>query len=144
MIWAELTVPLEENVIDAEIRKTERYLKLANSLRSKRQPWTVHPFTIEVGSIGWVANSTSKFIRSLGFNRQQSKWIKKRISLAGHHSWFRAVDSISSGRRQNARFLLYFLNRGKRPYDCWTQPQSPSPLRTTFKTLVRCARTKMF
>ena len=29
MIWAELTVPLEENVIDAAIRKTERYLDRA-------------------------------------------------------------------------------------------------------------------
>ena len=58
MIWAELTVPLEENVIDAEIRKTKRYLKLAETLRAKE--WTVHP----VGSLGWIADSTSKFLRS--------------------------------------------------------------------------------
>lgn len=86
MIWAELTVPLEENVIDAEIRKTKRYLELAQSVRSKN--WTVYPFTIEVGSIGWVADSTSKFIRSMGFNRQQSKWIKKQISLSASRSSF--------------------------------------------------------
>ena len=84
IIWAELTVPLEENVIDAEIRKTKRYLELA--LRSN--DWTVHPSTIEVGSIGWVANSTSRFLRSVGFNRQQSHWIKKQISLSASRSSF--------------------------------------------------------
>lgn len=86
MIWAELTVPLEENVIDAEIRKTKRYLDLAETLRSKH--WTVHPYTIEVGSIGWVADSTSRFLRSVGFNRKQSQWIKKQISLSASRSSF--------------------------------------------------------
>ena len=86
MIWAELTVPLEENVVDAEIRKTKRYLKLAETLRAKE--WTVHPFTIEVGSLGWIADSTSKFLRSVGFNRRQSLWIKKQLSLSASRSSF--------------------------------------------------------
>ena len=86
MIWAELTVPLEENVIDAQIRKTKRYLELANTLRSKG--WTTHPYTIEVGSIGWIADSTSWFLRSIGFNSQQSNWIEKQISLSACRSSF--------------------------------------------------------
>ena len=76
MIWAELTVPLEENVIDAAIRKTWRYLELAITLRSKG--WTVNPFTIEVGSIGWVADSTISVTWGSTINSQSGSRSKPR------------------------------------------------------------------
>jgi len=104
MIWAELTVPLEENVIDAAIRKTKRYLELAKNLRSRR--WTVHPFTIEVGSIGFVADSMMKFLRTIGVNRQQRKWLQRRISLSVARASFLIWCSRFSKKWEKAELTL--------------------------------------
>ena len=73
-------------MLDAQIRKTERYQELARSVRSKN--WTVYPLTIEVGSMGFVTDSMMEFLSSMGFNRQQRKWIKKQISLSASRSSF--------------------------------------------------------
>jgi len=104
VIWAELTVPLEENVLDAQLRKTKRYLNLANALRAKS--WTVHPFTIEVGSLGWVAKSMSKFLRSIGFKSQQSRWIEKQVRKSASRSSFLIWCSRFNKKWEKAELTL--------------------------------------
>lgn len=85
IIWAELTVPLEENVGTAATRKTKRYCESTNKKPSlkelcERNHWTVHPFTIEVGTIGFIAASTRRFLHQLGFPNTQLRWIEWRLS----------------------------------------------------------------
>jgi hypothetical protein len=87
VIWGELTVPLEENMDAARIRKRKKYsesnpksnvLSLADECR--RNNWTVHDFTFEVGSLGWVGYSTRQFLTKLGFKSSQLKWLLNRTS----------------------------------------------------------------
>ena len=57
IIWGELTVPLEENIGAAAIRKRNRYSvstksKLSLADQCRRNEWTVHDYTIEVGAMG--------------------------------------------------------------------------------------------
>ena len=84
IIWGELTVPLEENMNAAATRKRKRYSlstkdKLSLTEQCKRNGWTVHDFTFEVGSLGWTGHSTRRFLSKLGFKNSQLKWIRKRI-----------------------------------------------------------------
>ncbi len=79
LIWAELTVPLEERTIDSRIKKTEKYNSLANSIRLKG--WTLHSFTIEIGSLGFPAPTLHTLLLKLGFLKSQCKKIIKRCSL---------------------------------------------------------------
>ena len=55
IIWFENTVPLERNIIDAQLRKTRRYAKLKTALSLKG--WSVEDFTIEVRALGSIATS---------------------------------------------------------------------------------------
>lgn len=87
VIWGELTVPLEENIQAASIRKSNKYSKsdaksnkLSLADECKRNGWTVHDFTFEVGSLGWVAHSTRSFLNKLGFRSSHLNWLMKRIS----------------------------------------------------------------
>ena len=79
-MWGELTVPLEENIDAAANRKFNTYSKTdakSNELsladECTRNGWTVHDFTFEVGSLGWVASSTRHFLFKLGFKGLQLK-----------------------------------------------------------------------
>ena len=79
IIWAELTVPIEERVVQSQIKKCQRYNSLAASIMQKN--WAVHAFTIEVGSIGFVAPSLRYFLSRLGRPKSQLKWMINRASL---------------------------------------------------------------
>ena len=87
VLWGELTVPLEENMNAAGTRKRRKYsesvskkndISLAD--KCKRNGWTVHDFTFEVGSMGWIGHSTRRFLSRLGFKSSQLKWLLRRIS----------------------------------------------------------------
>ena len=85
IIWGELTVPLEENISAAAIRKRNRYSvstkwKLSLADQCRRNFWTVHDFTFEVGLLGWIGYSTRRFLSKLGFKSSHLKWLLKRIS----------------------------------------------------------------
>ena len=85
IIWGELTVPLEENISPAAIRKRNRYsvstkAKLSLADQCRRNFWTVHDFTFEVGLLGWIGYSTRRFLSKLGFKSSHLKWLLKRIS----------------------------------------------------------------
>lgn len=91
IIWGELTCPVEENVQAAKARKVKRYEidtpnKLSLKTQCTRNGWTVHPFTVEVGAIGFVGHSMRVFLHRLGFDNQQLMWILKRLSITSARS----------------------------------------------------------
>ena len=82
LIWLENTVPLERNIVDAQLRKKRRYANLKTNLKLKG--WTVRDFTIEIGALGFIAKSFDYALRQLGFGSTQRKFIRKtaaKISL---------------------------------------------------------------
>ena len=86
IIWGELTCPLEENIAAAQKRKTTAYQSLADGIITKG--WKAFPFTIEVGSIGFVATSFRYFLQRLGIPEGHLKCILKRVSMVALRSSF--------------------------------------------------------
>ena len=78
IIWAELTCPAEENIKDAQRRKTTRYKDLAEVVRGNS--WTLHDFTIEVGVRGCMAKSVGYFLRKIGIPRRTCKELLQQVS----------------------------------------------------------------
>ena len=77
VIWGELSCPLEELILEAYIRKTQRYLSLEIALIVKG--WRVHAFPFEVGSLGFVGHSLKKFLSVIGLRGFPSKNSHPRI-----------------------------------------------------------------
>ena len=78
IIWGELTVPLERNMLDAQLRKTARYGRLKTDL--KLAGWKVYDHTWEIGSLGFISRTSDSFLRAIGFSNSQRKHMRKRIS----------------------------------------------------------------
>ena len=89
LIWAEETIPLERNFIQAKLRKEERYAYLKTQLQLKN--WIVYDFTFEVGALGFIAKTFDNLLYSLGFVSKHRKSIRKRtakIALrASYYLW---------------------------------------------------------
>jgi hypothetical protein len=90
VLMVELTVPSDENISAAQIRKTARYTNLSSDINSTTK-WNSTIITIEVGARGFVARSMSSFLRRIGFTSQASSALCKSISLVtarcSHHVW---------------------------------------------------------
>ena len=71
IIWFEQTVPLERNMLHAHCRKVERYEKLVSNI--KLNGWTVHPFTIEIGALGFLGKRFNAMLSLLGMKPTQKK-----------------------------------------------------------------------
>ena len=67
VIFGELTCPAEEGIAAAKLRKESRYADTAEAIRGLKHPWSVYVFSLEVGARGFVARSTYKFLRRIGF-----------------------------------------------------------------------------
>ena len=84
----ELTVPADENIVAAQIRKTARYQELSDLMKSVNN-WNSKIITIEVGARGFVAKSMNSFLRSVGFSHKESSSICKSLSMivarCSHH-----------------------------------------------------------
>ena len=80
VLLVELTVPADENIEAAQIRKTARYLELADLAKSINY-WDSKIITIEAGARGFVAKTTNSFLRSIGFPPKETSSICKSISL---------------------------------------------------------------
>ena len=76
MILIELTCPAEENVHDAQKRKTKRYNDLVQDC--DKNEWTVHLFTVEVGARGFVAHSFRTCLHKLGYTNSAIKEAKQQ------------------------------------------------------------------
>ena len=77
VILIELTCPAEEGIQNATNRKQERYTDLQLLIRQNN--WKSHLFTIEVGARGFVAKSTIKMFRALGFSYGDTSRIAKDL-----------------------------------------------------------------
>ena len=77
VILIELTCPAEEGIQNATNRKQERYIDLQLLIRQNK--WIPHLFTIEVGARGFVAKSTIKMFRALGFSHSDTSKIAKYL-----------------------------------------------------------------
>jgi beta-lactamase class D len=88
VLLIELTVPADENIVAAQIRKTARYQELSDLMKSVNN-WNSKIITIEVGARGFVAKSMNFFLRSIGFSNKESSSICKSVSMivarCSHH-----------------------------------------------------------
>ena len=75
----ELTVPADENIEAAEIRKTARYQELAQLMKTVNN-WNSKIITIEVGARAFVARSMNSCLRSLGFTPRAASSLCKDVS----------------------------------------------------------------
>ena len=105
VLLIELTVPADENIQAANIRKKARYEKLSHEINSVNSGWNTKIITIEVGVRGFVAKSMNSCLRKLGFTTHSSSLICKRISLVvarcSHHIW-----ANHNNKKWNMRPLL--------------------------------------
>ena len=66
LILMELTVPWEENFIEAHERKLTRYDELMSQCPALG--WNCELFAVEVGCRGFLAKSTAKFLSRIGIS----------------------------------------------------------------------------
>ena len=86
IIWFELSVPLEENILDAHLRKLKRYSRLKTRLTLNG--WTVYDHTVEIGCLGFVNSSASKMFKCLGASNKQKNFAVKRLATTARRSSF--------------------------------------------------------
>lgn len=90
VLIVELTVPADENIQAAHIRKTARYTELSHSINHSTE-WNASIHPIEVGARGFVAHSMNSFLRSIGFSSRLASSTCKNISLVtarcSYHIW---------------------------------------------------------
>ncbi|MGH0152676.1 UNVERIFIED_CONTAM: hypothetical protein FKN15_052941 [Acipenser sinensis] len=91
----ELTVPWEDAVDEAYERKKLRYAQLATE--AEQRGWRVRVYPVEVGCRGFVAHSTTRFLRDVGFSGQELRRTVRNLSEAAERSsnwlWLRQKDS---------------------------------------------------
>lgn len=82
VILIELTVPAEEGIEAAHVRKLARYLTLITSINDdKSNPWTASTRTLEIGARGFVPLSASRLFKDLGYNKRSSSSVCKALSM---------------------------------------------------------------
>ena len=67
ILLIELTCPSEENILEAQLRKENRYLQLMDQITTTTN-WSPLLFTIEVGVRGFVAHSLERTLLRLGIS----------------------------------------------------------------------------
>jgi hypothetical protein len=78
VIFIELTVPWEENVDKAQLRKGQRYQALEQQCEEHK--WHVRRFEIEVGARGYVAPSFTRTWTALGLPPKLRKDLRRNCS----------------------------------------------------------------
>ena len=78
VILIELTVPHEDKIAAANLRKTVRYSELLASCENN--DWHATHFPVEVGSRGWVAHSLISCLQKLGFSASWRNKVRRECS----------------------------------------------------------------
>lgn len=90
----ELTVPFEDNIDAAEVRKQERYEKLVEDC--EETGWVTECRTIEVGCRGFVGNRTRKWLLDVGLGKREVssiiKTLQETVEKASHWIWLKRED----------------------------------------------------
>ena len=84
IIWGELTCPLEERFLESQVSKLSRYMSL--EIECRVRGWATHAFPFEVGCLGFVSNSSRKFLLALGISKSELKWAIWKMSEAARKS----------------------------------------------------------
>ena len=79
VVLLELTVPAEEGLHAAKLRKEAKYTKLLDSI-SESNFWRPQLLTLEVGARGLVSTRTYRAFTVLGFTAVKAKKLCKSIS----------------------------------------------------------------
>ena len=83
----ELTVPAEEGIEAANLRKQGRYFPLVTEINDSTK-WSAKCLAIEVGARGFVALSTQSFLRKFGIpDRALKKLVKTLSTIAAKCSY---------------------------------------------------------
>ena len=93
--FVELTVPHEDNIEDARIRKDTRYQPAIVKLY-KNAGWKAEHVPVEVGCRGFVGNRLRQWFSSIGLSvktsRQVIKQIQEATEKASHWIWLKRED----------------------------------------------------
>ena len=79
VILIELTVPAEEGIFAAQIRKEARYFALRTAIK-KTTSWSCTLLTIEVGARGFVARTLPRCLKKLGLKPRKTSRVCKDLS----------------------------------------------------------------
>jgi hypothetical protein len=85
LVLLELTVPAEKNVMDAFARKTRRYEELSTQCTDG---YRVELLPVEVGVLGFVADSTRRACRKLGVWSKELNDLLSEIALRCSYAIF--------------------------------------------------------
>ena len=77
LLIAELTFPLERNVLEAHERKARKYEDLV--LECEQASWTTHILAVEVGCRGFPTSSLGKFLRRLGMPGRRKSQLTDKV-----------------------------------------------------------------
>ena len=90
----ELTVPWENNIDDAYLRKDQRYEKLVELCEDNGWSASCHP--IEVGVRGFIGQRVYSLLKDLGFNTKEKKSlvkeIQEKVEKASYYIWLKRND----------------------------------------------------
>jgi hypothetical protein len=90
----ELTVPHEDNIDAAQVRKDDRYEKLLEECEEAN--WTATHLSVEVGCRGFIGNRLRRWFTSIGLNSRQTnnaiKNIQETVEKASHWIWLKRED----------------------------------------------------
>ena len=94
VMLVELTVPYEDNIEAAHIRKDDRYQKLLDEC--EEAGWEATHFTVEVGCRGYIGERVRKWFTKIGLNNREKSAIMKEIQdtveKASHWIWLKRGD----------------------------------------------------
>ncbi|XP_056107596.1 uncharacterized protein LOC130085708 [Rhinichthys klamathensis goyatoka] len=102
----ELTVPWEDAVDEAYERKKLRYAHLATE--AEQRGWRVQVYPVEVGCRGFVAHSTTRFLRDVGFSGQELRRTVKNLSEAAERKKRLLDMTLSSVHRNQLQCIRGF------------------------------------
>jgi len=93
--FVELTVPHEDNIEDARLRKEDRYVPDIVKMYNNAE-WQAEHLPIEVGCSGFVGNRLRKWLFSIGLSvkntRQVIMKIQEAVEKASHWIWLKRDD----------------------------------------------------
>ena len=91
----ELTVPYEDNIDAAQVRKDDRYEGLLNDC--EEAGWNTSHLSIEVGCRGFVGNRLRQWFSTIGLNTRQKiaaiKEVQETVEKASHWIWVKRNDN---------------------------------------------------
>ena len=94
MHLVELTVPPEDNIDAAQVRKDERYEQLLEECEDSN--WTATHLSVEVGCRGFIGNRLRKWLSTIGLSPRQAnnamKRIQETVEKASHWIWLKRND----------------------------------------------------